>query len=132
MELSAEDRLDTFLSEWNSFEECLLHDVRPVQFGYGLKVDINYVWGESGTIRPDILERPVLVSLYLMGVQRLEFTGALSAAMLAVPEQIKWGLTEIAYVRRFDLPELLGLAIEWEGQRQLKVEFTDFQSTSPI
>jgi hypothetical protein len=111
---TAEDRLDAFLSEWNSFEECLLHDLRPVHFGYGLQVDI-----------------PVLVSLHLMGVQRLEFTGALSPAMLADPEQINWGLTEIANVRRFDVPGLVGLAIEWEGQRQLKVEFTDFRAASP-
>ncbi|RMI42781.1 hypothetical protein EBN88_08620 [Streptomyces triticirhizae] len=128
---SARHRLDALLSEWSSFEECLLHDVRPVHFGFGVRMDINHVWGPDGQVRPDALERPVLVRLFLMGVQRLEFTGALNHAQLADPEQLDWGLTEIAVVRRFDVPDLVGLAVEWESERQLRVCFADFLLSVP-
>ncbi|WP_062216046.1 hypothetical protein [Streptomyces sp. NBRC 109706] len=73
----------------------------------------------------------MLVSLFLLGVQRLEFTGALSPAQLADPERLDWGLTEISLVRRFGIPDLVGLAVEWESGRQLHAHFADFRCSGP-
>jgi hypothetical protein len=128
IESDSYEQLIRVLQQRNFFEECLLSDVRPIKFGYGIDLVINDVWDAEGCRRSDIIERPLLTTIRLLGVDFLRFTGALTSAMKEDPEQIDWGLTEIAMVEPFE-PETmpLGLSVKWEGRRRLDIQFSSFR-----
>lgn len=119
--------LESSLERWNNFEDCLLHDVHPVMFGYGLELVLNYVWSEDGTVRPDAVEKPRLVVLRLLGLESLEFRGGLSPAMKQEPEAINWGLTEVASVRAKEAPSEMAIAVEWESERKITAQFVEME-----
>lgn len=114
------------MEEWGFFQECLLHDVRPVSFGYGLDLVINYVWSD-GKLRDDALEAPHLVTLRMLGLDSLCFVGGLTGAMKDQSEVIDWGLSEIARIVPVAALSGLALAVEWEGTRRLEAKFDVFE-----
>jgi hypothetical protein len=116
----SEQRLDEVLERCNSFEECLLHDVRLVQYGFSAEVAFNVIWDDRGRIRDGILENPRLVTLELEGVAALRLVGGLSPAM--DPAAIDWGLSEVALVERYEIPDGIGIRVLWEGERCLEIE----------
>jgi hypothetical protein len=118
------------LEEWNNFEECLVHDVRPVIFGFGLDLVMNYVW-DDGQVREGALDAPHLVTLRMLGVDSLRFVGGLTESMKADPGGIGWGLTEIAQITPISAPLGLGIAVEWEGPRRLEVMFSELDVIAP-
>jgi hypothetical protein len=121
-----ENRLEYWLRGWNYFQECLLHDVRPVRFGFGINLVFNYAWTKEGNIREDVIERPQLATLSLLGVQYLRFSGGLTQGMLENPELINWGLSEISLVRQVECPDLLAIEVQWEGDREMRVHYAQF------
>ena len=114
------------LGEWRNFEECLFHDVRPILFGYGLDLVMNYVW-DGGAIREDVLDVPRLVTLRMLGVDYLCFIGGLTESMKGDQGGINWGLSEVAQVVPISAPPGLGIAVEWEGSRRLEVRFSELE-----
>jgi hypothetical protein len=50
--------------------------------------------------------------------------------MLHEPEQVNWGLSEIARVVTSPADQGIGIAVEWEGDRRIDVRFADFIITS--
>jgi hypothetical protein len=106
------------LSEW------LLHDVRWIQFGFAIEILFNNVFDESGVVREDALGRPHLTAIRLSGVQTFSVSNNLSTAMLDEPDQIDWGLSEVARVQaeEFQLPDRLGVRLEilWDGPRRVE------------
>jgi hypothetical protein len=123
--------VDRRLAEWKFFEECLVHDVRPIKFGFGLDLVVNHVWSDGGAVRPDVLEVPRLVTLRLLGLESLQFTGALTASMRRDPDAINWGLTEISRIVTITGLPSLGLSVEWEGDRQLTAQFMEMEFIVP-
>lgn len=113
------------LNDWLNFEDCLVHDVRPIMFGYGLDLTINVV-RENGRVRSDVFEAPRLVTVRMLGVDRISFDGGLTEAMKQEPEKIDWGLTEIAQIVPLAVPSGYGLSVEWESARRLDVVFAEF------
>src|SRR5262245_28572058 len=111
MSATAYRLLQAALERWRSFEECLLHDVRFVNFGFGVDVVFNYVWGEGGRVRNDVLENPHLVAFHLLGVESLRFQGGLTSGMRENFESINWGLAEISMVKSFEVSTGLGLSV---------------------
>ncbi|MEU6020805.1 hypothetical protein [Micromonospora sp. NPDC047134] len=114
------------LEKWGNFEECLVHDVRPIIFGFGLDLVMNYVWDDGG-IREDALDVPHLVTLRMLGVDYLCFAGGLTESMKGDPGRINWGLTEVAHIVPVSAPSGLGIAVEWEGSRRLEVRFSELE-----
>jgi hypothetical protein len=114
------------LEEWGNFEDCLLHDVRPIIFGFGVDLVVNYIWRDGG-VRENALEVPHLVTLRMLGVDRLCFVGDLSESMKSDPGKINWGLTEIAHIKPVPTSADLGIAVEWEGNRRLEVGFSKLE-----
>jgi hypothetical protein len=121
------DRLHGTLRRFDFFEEWLLHDVRAVLFGYGIDLTLNSVRDERGRMRTDVLERPILVTLRLKGVETLNFVGGLTAAMRANPEHLDWGLTEISRIEARESAQGLSLSVSWENNRRLDVEFSTWE-----
>ena len=114
------------LEEWRNFEECLVHDVRPIIFGFGLDLIMNYVW-DGGGVRENALDFPQLVTLRMLGVDHVSFVGGLTESMKANPEMINWGLAEVAQIVPTSASSGLGIAVEWEGTRRLEVKFSELE-----
>jgi hypothetical protein len=127
IESSSYEELCQILRKRNFFEECLLADVRPVRFGYGIDLVINDGRDGEGRVRNDILERSLLTTIRLLGVESLNFVGALTPAMKEHPERIDWGLSEIAMVDPFQPKEVpLCISVKWEVRRRLDILFYSF------
>jgi hypothetical protein len=124
-------RLNEQLKRWDFFGECILWDFHLTHFGYGLDLAINYVWDESGRIREDVLQKPVLYAFQLLGVDSIRLVAGLTSGMKADPEMINWGFAEVARVEAFDSSAGCGLTIKWEGARRLDIEFSDYVLLSP-
>nr|WTB28309.1 immunity 50 family protein [Streptomyces sp. NBC_00830]WTB35772.1 immunity 50 family protein [Streptomyces sp. NBC_00830] len=120
---SAGQRLAAVLKTWDAFEECLLHDLRLTRFGFGVDLTFNLVRDENGEVRDDVLERPVLVTLTLSGVEALRLSGGLTDAMREDPESVNWGLGEIALVEQYTPARGVGLRVVWESDRSIEAEF---------
>jgi hypothetical protein len=119
------------LARWRYLEECLLQDMRLIDFGSGLELIFNYIWGDDGNVREDALDRVVPVTFTLSGVESLRLVGALTDAMRSDPDCIDWGLSEVARVVPFDSSVGLGLSIRWEGRRRIDIEFVKYRLASP-
>jgi hypothetical protein len=105
----------------------LLHDLRLVNFGFSLDLVFNDIWTPDGRVRPDVLERPVLLTFRLLGVESLRLTGGLTAAMIEHPNEINWGLSEVSRVLATSVGSRLRLSVRWEGERLIDVEFHRFE-----
>lgn len=114
------------LRRWDFLQECLLYDVRPVVFGFGVDLVFNLV-RPDGHVRADVLDRPELVTFRLLGVESISFVGGLTDAMRAAPEKINWGLSEVSRVEQIEVAPRLGLSVRWEGPRRLDIEFLSFE-----
>jgi hypothetical protein len=42
--------------------------------------------------------------------------------MIRHPEQINWGLSEVALVSAYSVEQGVGLLVAWEGKREIRVE----------
>src|SRR3989442_14766440 len=115
---SSIDALRNALREWRFLEDCLLHDLRLVQFGFGIDLTFNYVWSDENQVRSDVLEKPKLITLRLIGVESLNLRGGLTGGMIDNPELINWGLSEVARVEPVEGNSGLALSIYWEGSRR--------------
>ncbi|WP_328992589.1 hypothetical protein OG394_39970 [Kribbella sp. NBC_01245] len=114
------------LERWKNFEECLIHDIRPVRYGYGVDIAINSVW-RDGKVRPDVLQKPDLVTLSLLGVESLRFTGGLTDDMKRDPAAINWGLTEISHIVDSSSDGSAAITVHWPGDRSLFVQYLNLE-----
>lgn len=105
------------------FEEALLVELRLVNHGYSVELDFNLVLDAEGRVRPNLRDARESVTLRLDGVTSLELVGGLSDAMLAHPEMINWGLSEIALVEVDDTDLGPQLRVLWEGSRRIVICF---------
>ena len=109
------------LSRWRNFQECLLLMFRSADNTYSVELEFDYVWDADGRIRKDLDETQSVVTLRLIGVDELRFSGALTDGMKESPEQIDWGLSEVAGVTVSSGPAPFKVDVAWERQRSLTV-----------
>lgn len=125
------------LTRYGWFQECLLKDVRWDQFGTTTHLDFDYIWGEGGPAKGHVLSEPRSITLSLQGVQELIIRNALTDAMLADPERLDWGISEIARVRLqpASAQGVSGqpqdgpyhLVVEWESERRVDATFFEMR-----
>jgi len=132
------------------FGECILEDVRWRREGTVLDLVFNYVWEgyaavdppaarrrDYGRIRQD-LDRPVTKTLRFHLVQEFRVFNALNDLHCANPEEIGWGLSEVAAVRAEESESVLSpyaglatpmhhVACRWEGERRIDVVFSSLE-----
>lgn len=123
--------LNEKLKLWNFFGECILWGFHSTRFGYGLDLSLNYVWDGDGHVREDTLEKPLLYTFQLLGVESIRFAAGLTSGMKADPGMIDWGYAEVARVEAFESAAGCGLSVKWEGKRRLDLEFIDYMLLSP-
>lgn len=120
---AAQEVVREALNRHARFEEALLIELRLVNHGYSVELDFNLVLDAEGRVRPNLRNARESVTLRLDGVTSLELVGGLSDAMLAHPEKINWGLSEIALVEVDDTDLGPQLRVLWEGSRRIVIYF---------
>ncbi|MGW3351854.1 hypothetical protein ACWDA3_51915 [Nonomuraea rubra] len=127
------EEIELALTGHRHFEECLLAEVGWRHYGTTIDFTFNDIW-EGDRIRPEILERPRLVTVRAYLVQELKLANAITEAMAREPESLDWGFSEVAMVGLVADSPLLEpyrrsgttyhhLAILWEGDRRIDVIF---------
>ena len=110
---------------FRSFDQCLLHDVRWRRFGSEVDLVFNYIWGDDGECRELVLEQPRLVTVRCSGVFEIVLSNGLNQSMIEQPDQLTWGLTEVAIVRlesrRLYDRDAVRVAVAWEWGRSLTI-----------
>ena len=117
-------RIDTVegISQWlgqsGNLFEALMDEVSFVHFGYSARVVFSIVVDLDGIP----LKEYRSVVFDLEGVQHLMVNGGLNPYMLEHPEEINWGLSEVARVRV--TPSETGVKFEaiWEDERRVEVD----------
>lgn len=125
------DRIADSLRRWRNLEECLLHEIRVSPDLYRIELKFNHIWKGEDRVRERVLEEPVFVTLRLVGIEELQFIGALTEGMKGSPELLDWGLTEVAGVRVRDRNGLIALTVDWESERRLEVRCVTIELVEP-
>jgi hypothetical protein len=123
-----------YLEDHYGFRECILQDVAWRRFGTVLDLVFDFIWASDGVVRQD-LDKPQLVRIRLHVVQELHVVNALNDAQVLRPEDLTWGLSEVARVDLIDDPAVLAryqalplawhhIRCSWEGSRQLDIVFS--------
>ena len=126
--------IEKFLIEHQGFKECIIEEFRLTDYGTTFEVAINYIWDAIGQLRSNIDEPQRLVLRFRL-VQELHINNALTQQMLRHPENINWGLNEIARIKFVKETVEAGserpfmhLAFVWEGDRRIEVIFSEFEA----
>lgn len=125
----------TALERLHNLAECLLQDLRLIAFGSAIELSFKYIWTADGRVHRDLDAFDEVVYLRLHLVHEMALHGALTEAQLLHPDQINWGLQEVAVVRLASADAEGGrfahipfpvhhLEVLWEGERRLDFYFS--------
>lgn len=124
--------LELLVESYRNFRECILLDLIWQHQGTKIGLKFNYVWDRHGLIRSD-LERDEIVIVWCEMVQSFSVYNDLSAPLIEHPDQIDWGLSEIASLRvngrEATLVEghrLIDIALRWNDERRIDVTAVSF------
>jgi hypothetical protein len=137
MMLESAELITDYLNRYRRFEDRLLQDVRWRLYGTVIELEFDYVWSDNGAIRSEY-EQPNLKVLALHNVQEFHLWNGLTEHMSLHPEDLNWGLSEVASVRVVDDPVVLGkyqhvavplhhLRCAWEGERRIDIVFATLE-----
>ena len=126
-EFDTVEKISVWLAETGALSEALLDELSLTRFGYSAHAVFTQVIDRHGRV----LDEPIQVSFDFEAIDGLTMHGALTARMLAHPEEINWGLSEVALVRV--LPTETGVRFEalWEGDRKVEVTCQRVTLTTP-
>lgn len=105
------------------FQEALLTELRLVNYGFSVEIEFMLTLDAHEGLVADLAATQPMVRLRLDGVSSLELVGGLSAAVLSHPDRVDWGLSEIALAEVTETEQGGSLAVRWEGDRTITVEF---------
>ena len=121
--ITSVDGLAAALARWHDLQECLLVEVRLTEHLYTAELVFDHMWESYGRVRPDLGEGQELVTVRLVGVEELRFVGALNDVQRDRPDEIDWGMSEVALVRAVERDGLLGIEVRWESERRIEAAF---------
>jgi hypothetical protein len=125
--------VERWLAQHNGFSECIIERLVVSHYGTTFEVVINNIWDANGSLRSD-LEESFLIILRFSLVQELHVNNALTHQMRIAPQNVNWGLNEVALVilvKDSDLihsdTSLMHIAFLWEGTRRIDVVFSELE-----
>ena len=141
MKTNHRKEIEAFLKNHKNFSECIIEELALKDYGTTLDVAFNYIWTDSGELRPD-LDKPKNIALRFRLVQELRINNSLNSSIFEHPESINWGLNEVALVQvvkddralqvRGDSLALLNhVEFLWEGERRIDVVFSELEVSWP-
>lgn len=117
------ETIQSALERHRHLEESLLLELHLVHHGYSVELAFAPWAGDQSAATRASAERPLVVTFRLDGVSSLEIVGGLTDTMLANPDKIDWGLSEVAVVEVDDIESAPCLRVLWEGERRIIVHF---------
>lgn len=130
--------MNELLKRYQNFKECIVIDFQVTNFGLTTYARVNYIWDQDGHLRKDLDQREEIVVLKFYLVQELVFFADLGPQMILSPEQINWGINEIAMITLVDDSDLekkyssLGrpffhFRFWWEDERRIEIVAAEFE-----
>ncbi len=118
MRVETAEEIDSWLEQSAGLSEALMTELCLVNHGYSAHVEFRMIVDPDGRV----LDEPRDVGIDLDGVQRLTLTGGLTTRMLEHPEEIGWGLSEIAQVKVTSFDDGVRFVALWEGERRVEID----------
>lgn len=133
MDESKLEKIKAYLHNYEDLGECVLEKIAFKNYGVAIELEFYNIWNGKGQMKFKKTNRLILKFNL---IQEFKFKGALNRFMVAEPEQINWGINEIAAIRITDNPEILkpysGFSIPfhhaeivWEQDRRIDIVFGD-------
>ena len=110
------DSLNTALQAVDNLGECLLSALTLTHHGYSVELQFEHL--RQGRSVPET----AVVTVVMKAVQELHVNGYLSQRMVDHPDEINWGLSEVAWVTGYPAAAGVGLRVAWENEREITVE----------
>jgi hypothetical protein len=104
------------LRDLANLEEAILTEMRTDRFGYTVR--LFFILPVGAACAGDRERR---VRIDLDGVHRLLLEGGLTQQMLQFPEDIDWGLGEVAAVQVGTDEGAVRVDVVWEGERKIEL-----------
>jgi hypothetical protein len=124
------------LDGYHGLSECVIESVLLKDYGTTVEIGFDYIWDDEGNVRKD-LDRVKELTLRFRIVQVFHMENALNASMSRHPENINWGLNEVALVRVVSddsLPAYAALSVPfnrvdllWEDERRITLIFSELE-----
>ena len=118
MKIDTAEDISQWLERSGALSEALMRELCLVNYGYSVHVEFRAIVDAEG----HVLDDPMDVELDFVGVQRLTLSGGLTTRMLEHPEEISWGLSEVALVRVDPSDEGIRFEALWEGERRVDIQ----------
>ena len=123
MRVTDPDAIRAVLKAHGGFGECLLRELRLVRFGLSLELTFDCVAGPN--------DQSESVTLVLDLLHELHLTAAIPQGLLEEPDQVDWGLSEVALVELAagteapdQDPPRHRLRVLWEDDRKIEAVFS--------
>lgn len=116
-----------WLVESGDLSEALFAELSLTRFGYSAHAVFEQIINPDGRA----LNAPRRVIFEFEAIHNLSLFGALTPRMLAHPEEINWGLSEIALVRVARAEFGVRFEALWEGERKVEVTCQRLTLTTP-
>ncbi len=136
MKAKTKAEIRELLRSYHNFSECIIEDMRWRDYATTLDVMFNYIWDGQEGISLDP-KQPELVVVRFKLVQEFRLNNALNSYMCAHPEELNWGLNEVAMVKISDddapqsypfLPISFNhVILLWEGERKIDILFSEME-----
>lgn len=117
MKVDTVEEIRDWLTRAGSLTDALMEGLRLVDHGYSVRIDLKLIVDVDGCV----LAEPVKVCFDLLGVQHFSLNGSLSVRMIEHPEEIDWGLSEVALVELTRVVDGVRFQILWEGERNIEI-----------
>lgn len=127
MKVHTAEGISRWLEQFGALSEALMKELCLVNYGYSVHVEFSVVVDLGGRV----LDDPLHVGFDLDGVQSLTLVGGLTSSMLEHPENINWGLSEVARVRVASSDDGIRFEARWEGERLIEVHCRQATLTAP-
>jgi hypothetical protein len=128
------------LHAYRDFDECIVLDLRWLDWGTSLVLDLDFVWRDDGTVRSQEENRRV-VSIRFFGVSEVHVVNDLTDAQLGEEQSLGWSVGEIACLRverasalarsRPSIPAYRA-ALRREGYTWIDVSFTRWEFSESV
>jgi hypothetical protein len=118
MKVDTAEGINRWLEQSRALSEALMKELCLLNYGYSVHVEFSVIIDAEGRV----LDDPLDVGFDLDGVQRLTLEGGLTARMLERPEEIGWGLSEVALVRVAPSDDGVRFEALWEGERRIEIK----------
>jgi len=123
------------LRKYNDFSECIITDMRLLDFQTTVELALDYVWDDNKGMISDY-ENFKKITLIFYLVREIHLKNGLNDSQLMHPHLMNWSMNEIALIEIRDDGEIMEpyvkspvklhrAAVLWESDRRIDIVFSE-------